>query len=225
MIKFLEWDSSFFNKKIGIVEFDDYQESLGLNDFDLIYLKQDKDISFEIDNFINTHTETKIVFSKKINKSKCTSSDVFSLFETAYKKTELYELAFESGKYSRFNLDKNFSMDEFQSFYKKWIDNSLNKDFTNEILVYKYENSVKGFVTYKTSDNYATIGLFAVHSELQGNGIGRKLLEVVENNLYKSGISELRIPTQLQNEPACGFYTKSGYSILEKYIIKHYWKI
>jgi dTDP-4-amino-4,6-dideoxy-D-galactose acyltransferase len=35
----------------------------------------------------------------------------------------------------------------------------------------------------------------------------------------------LHIPTQLANKAACGFYTKLGYKIIEKLIIKHYWRI
>jgi dTDP-4-amino-4,6-dideoxy-D-galactose acyltransferase len=35
----------------------------------------------------------------------------------------------------------------------------------------------------------------------------------------------LRIPTQMQNKSACSFYTKLGYNIEEKKIIKHFWRI
>ncbi|MDO9261367.1 MAG: GNAT family N-acetyltransferase, partial [Flavobacteriaceae bacterium] len=75
------------------------------------------------------------------------------------------------------------------------------------------------------SENYVTIGLTAVCASYQGKGIGKKLLESVENELSKKHIKELRIPTQLQNKQACKFYKKSGFNIVEETIIKHYWKL
>jgi GNAT superfamily N-acetyltransferase len=134
-------------------------------------------------------------------------------------------LAFVSGKFSRFKRDSNFQQYEFEALYKTWVDNSISKEFADAILLYKVQNTILGFITYKIIEDCATVGLMAVCAEHQSKGIGRKLLEAVENELSNKQIKELSIPTQLQNEQACGFYTKLGYYIIEKTIIKHYWKL
>jgi dTDP-4-amino-4,6-dideoxy-D-galactose acyltransferase len=69
------------------------------------------------------------------------------------------------------------------------------------------------------------VGLIAVSSEYRGKGIGGIMLTHLETVLNTIGIHNLTIPTQGQNEQACYFYNKIGYSISEKTYIKHYWKI
>jgi dTDP-4-amino-4,6-dideoxy-D-galactose acyltransferase len=225
-IKPLDWDSNFFNKKIGLLDLSyDSNFSEIQNDFDLIYVVSDQYIAIEIPDYKQTYSENKIVFSKKIvQKNESTDVTIFSELEDSPRK-DLYELAFESGKFSRFRLDPNFHQTEFEKLYKKWVDNSFNKDYADAVMVYKEQNKVMGFVTYKVWDTYATIGLIAVCSKHQGRGIGRKLIQYVEMELANQSVDELRIPTQLQNEMACLFYTKMGYEIIENKILKHYWKL
>ena len=226
-VKVLDWDSRFFNKKIGVIEImEDIEISSDVESFDLLYIKQIEDKYFELKYFKQNYAETKVVFSKSISKSNNPlNSFIFSAFNTNASKEQIYKLAFESGKFSRFKLDNNFQQHEFEVLYKTWVDNSFSKEFADAILVYKEKNIILGFITYRIVENYAIIGLLGVCYEHQGKGIGRKLLEAVENELSSKLIKELRIPTQLQNELACGFYIKLGYNIIEKTIIKHYWKL
>lgn len=226
-VKILAWDSNFFNKKIGVIEAgDEIGNFSDIESFDLLYVKQIVDKFIEIDNFKPTYTETKVVFSKKISKSNNPlNSFIFSALYTDVNKEQIYKLAFESGKFSRFKLDDNFGQHEFEALYKTWVDNSIAKEFADAILVYKEKNSILGVITYKIIDDYAAIGLLGVCNKHQGKGIGSELLIAAENELSNKKVKELKIPTQLQNEQACGFYKKLGYNIIEKTIIKHYWKL
>lgn len=226
IIKYLDWDSSFFNKKIGLLELsNDFQYSEIPNDYDLIYVISKEEIAVAIPNFKLSYLENKIVFSKKtVENRESTDANIFLELTDSHKK-EIYALAFESGKYSRFKLDPNFSPTEFENLYKKWVDKSYAKEFADGVLIYKEQNSILGFVTYKVWDGYAAIGLIAVCPKHQGKGIGKKLIQSVENELANIGVDELRIPTQLQNEKACLFYVKMGYEIIENNILKHYWKL
>jgi dTDP-4-amino-4,6-dideoxy-D-galactose acyltransferase len=225
-VKKLEWDSDFFKKRIGEILINNKtNQSISGDNFDLIYVKSVDNNIVEIENFKQTFVETKVVFAKKITGQEPIDVNVISFFNTNVNKEIVYQLAFESGKFSRFNLDQNFSQIEFQDLYKKWIDNSINKRFSDDILVYKEGQNTIGFVSYKVHDNHAIIGLIAINPNEQGKGIGKKLIIAVENQLKSMGISELHIPTQLANEAACGFYTKLGYKMIEKLIIKHYWRI
>jgi dTDP-4-amino-4,6-dideoxy-D-galactose acyltransferase len=226
-IKILEWDSSFFKKKIGEIEFKKLDEFLtGFEKFDLLYVKQDYDVFFEIDNFKQTFSETKVVFTKKLSKVTIKMDGcISSVFDKNINAEQIYQLAFESGKFSRFKLDEKFSEKEFIELYKIWVDNSFRREFADDILVYEDQQKILGFITYKVQDNYATIGLLAIAPKMQGKGIGKKLVCAVEKKLNDIKVPELRIPTQMQNKSACSFYTKLGYNIEEKKIIKHFWRI
>jgi ribosomal protein S18 acetylase RimI-like enzyme len=226
MIKILEWDSSFFNRRIGLLDLNYGSPNFeDLNDWDLIYIIHDEDFTLDINKFNKTYSETKVVFSKMIIESKNIIDKNISVAKKNDNKKQIYNLALESGKFSRFNLDTNFKKAEFKKLYQKWVDNSFNKEFADAVLVYKNENEMVGFVTYKILVDFATIGLIAVSPLYQGKGIGRKLINAVEMELINRQIVELRIPTQFQNEIACEFYLKLGYKIIEKKIVKHYWRV
>jgi ribosomal protein S18 acetylase RimI-like enzyme len=222
----LEWDSLFFNKKIGQVEFEKDGDLGDVQRFDLLYVKQTEDEFFEIDHFKQTHAETKVVFSKALSRNNLPiDSFVFLAFDINRSKDQIYQLAFESGKFSRFKLDENFKANEFEELYKTWVDNSFSKKIADAVLIYKEQNVILGFISYKMFGDYAIVGLIAVCPEHQRKGVGKKLVAAVENELSNKLIKELRIPTQLKNEQACGFYAKLGYKIIEQISIKHYWKI
>jgi len=226
IIKYLDWDSSFFNKKIGLLDLTSYSTFSQIqNDYELIYVVGGNENSIDIDGFKQTYTENKVIFSKKIEDVKrVTNSNIFEV-SGDFPKNQIYELALESGKFSRFKLDPNFNQNEFEKLYKKWVDNSFNKEFADTILVYQEQNKILGFITFKIMEKQATIGLIGVCPKHQGKGIGKKMVQSVEMELANNGIEELRIPTQLQNELACKFYKGLGYEIIEKKMIKHFWRL
>ncbi|WP_396218067.1 GNAT family N-acetyltransferase [Flavobacterium sp.] len=220
----LKWDSDFFNIKVGEIINPDTNVIVLKGKFDLIYLKSEKNCEAKIEGYVNSFTETKVLFSKLIDQKREINQNVFSISETNFNIDDLYNLAFESGKMSRFNLDKKFGRTKFEKLYVKWVDNSINKIFADDVLIYKENNQTLGFVTYKTENNFATIGLIAVDSFSQGKGIGSKLIDAVENKLISNGVYKLIIPTQLENTNACGFYEKKKYKISQTTVIKHFWK-
>lgn len=226
MIKFLKWDSSFFNKRIGLLALDiDCYTLDHANEYDLLYVISESNSLISISDFEVSFIETKVVFNKvNLKPTILTDINITKVSNVFNDKKQIYDLAFESGKWSRFNLDSKFNKSEFIKLYTTWVDKSFNKEFADAILVYKLKDDIIGFVTYKVFDKYAIIGLIAVSSEFQGKGIGRKLIHAVESELFNIHVDELRIPTQLQNETACAFYKKIGYEVIQRKIISHYWK-
>lgn len=225
MIKKLEWDSDFFNLNVGELEFKEGNDSLNHVDYDLLYVVSSADFDLKLKGFENSFSEQKIKFYKELKEAQQLSENVISYRETAYDIQDIYHLAFESGKHSRFLLDKKFSPQKFKELYKLWVDNSISNNFADDVLLYKYEGKTVGLLTYKTIEKEAFVGLIAVSSEHQGKGIGGIMLKHLETVLYAKGIYSLTIPTQDQNQQACYFYNKIGYSISKKTYIKHYWKI
>ena len=222
-IRRLNWDSDFFGFEIGEIDID--AEFSNAACFDLLIIRQILNKIIKIENFENTFQETKVVFSKILNSNTSNGFDnsVVDFDKIPAKNASFYPLAFESGKYSRFKLDTKLNH-KFEMLYSKWIDNSLNKQFADKIFYLEEQNEIIGFITFKKVKNFATVGLLAVAQDQQGKGIGRKLLSKVEKYCISQNILELRIPTQKENLPACYFYSKMGYEIIEEIIIKHYWK-
>lgn len=225
-IETLEWDSDFFEIHIGLLNKDCYSFSAEtLVEYDLLIDKSLKDQTLLLSGFSNTFGECKITFSKTITNTSFAYSD--SILDSDFypiKPEQLFELAFESGKYSRFKLDKRFSTEKFQSLYKKWVVNSLNKTFASKVFYTMKNNQIIGFVTLKKNPDYAEIGLIAVSEDHQGQGVGKQLLHCAEAYCSSQNLKELRIPTQKNNMQACNFYFKNNYTIHEELFIKHYWR-
>ncbi|NJM80746.1 MAG: GNAT family N-acetyltransferase [Flavobacterium sp.] len=219
----LEWDSDFFGYNIAEISDKDEIFDKSIEKYDLIYVKGIEDL--DIKNFQCSFQENKIMYEKQLFFKEIDDTSIKNLFDTNYNIQDLYNLAFESGQHSRFLKDKKFGEANFKKLYKKWIDNSINKQFSDEIYVYVVNEKTVGFVTYKKNIEFAQIGLIAIDSNYRGRGIGKLLLSKVENSLSTEGVKKLRIPTQLENKNACFFYEKLGYIIVENIPIKHYWKI
>ena len=229
-IKTLEWDSAFFNKKIGelmLSKTDTTEFSNKPHAFDLLIFKSSKNKNITIDGFKNTFQETKYVFSKKISDIKKNETNIkINDFDTApLKATLFYNLAYESGKYSRFKLDPFYKNEDFYNLYNKWIDNSINKTYADKIFYILDNQKVIGLVTLKNNDTFATIGLIAVAQSYQGKGLGKQLINKVENYCYLNALKTLKIPTQKKNTNACNFYKKLNYNIVEKTFINHLWNL
>lgn len=224
MLKKLEWDSAFFNLNVGELTHDSFSTRIDVSGFDLLYVLSKEATTCNIPSFTKTFSEKKVKFSKELQQLEAPSSAICSIFDCSYTLEDLYKLAYESGKQSRFLLDTKFTEAKFKELYRLWIDNSLNKQFADDILVYRENNSILGMVTYKQIEEKATVGLIAVGPEAQGKGIGRKLLCTLESVLFEKKCKELIIPTQMTNTQACNFYTKQGYKIIEQTTITHFWK-
>ena len=225
-IKQLQWDSDFFNKKIGELS---PNEAIKVpfnltQDYDLIIIKKNQDFSCEIDGYEKTFEETKILFEKKLSFDNINEIIIEDTDFQNKPPEDFYDLAYESGKYSRFKLDLNLK-NKFQDIYKKWVDNSLNKTFAEKVFYIHSEDTINGFVTLQRDGNTAKIGLIAVNPNFQGKGIGTKLLQAAEYYAIKNNMDKMLIPTQKENILACNFYKKNGYSVKEETIIKHYWKL
>lgn len=225
-VKPLSWDSTFFNLKIGELQLEHDTVATTIDEnYDLLYVKSSEEITLDLSNYNRGYSEVKVVFEKKgIAAHVNLSSSISEVLQIDSKLEDLYQLAFESGTYSRFAMDPLFTEAHFRKLYSAWIDNSINGSFADGFLVDCSQEEIRGFVTYQIKDDKAVIGLIATSPKHQGQGIGTQLIHEVESRLVANGITTLQIPTQLKNEGACNFYKKLGYSPIETTYLKHYWR-
>ena len=215
MIERLAWDSEFFGKKIGkiFVENDNLIFTDHFYDYDLVYIFSHRSL-----NVSAPLVDTKITFGKKTaNKNPIDGIVVFD--NSIHEYDQLLSLVYLSGRDSRFRIPPFFTEEDFRRLYKRWIDRSIEEDNT-KVLIYLQKNLILGFVTFGCIDNRAFIGLIAVSPNTQGQGVGRKLIQAVENSLAVETF--LTVPTQEINTRACNFYIKTGFEIIHKQYIYHY---
>lgn len=222
MINKLDWDSDFFGKRIGEWQTDTPPDAK--EGFEVVYAKSSKPILKPLEGFEKSHDETRVVFTKKLQNARKVRNTILAFAGSGFNKEDLYPVAFESGKYSRFKLDVKFGEESFKKLYTVWVDNSVTGKFADNILIDTEGRELRGMVTYKVQEHKAVIGLIGILPGYQGKGIGRGLLESVEKELIETNINELTIPTQLANNGACEFYKKNGYVITETTYISHFWK-
>lgn len=230
-IKFLAWDSDFFKKKIGRIDYEgnaDISSLLGYvkaNDYDLIYVFGTKDLCIDqyiLDEFQGNLVDRKVMYEKKIIDFIETPPSV-SEYKHSKLDAVLEQLAYESGRHSRFRLDSHFQPDDFYRMYKTWIIKSIKKEIADKVFVIKDNDNVSAMVTLKINSPKGEIGLIAVSEQSQGKGYGKALIDVCCNELLQCGVNTIEVPTQMENKSACQFYEKCGFSVKSITNIYHFW--
>ena len=230
-IEYLSWDSDFFEKKIGriyanqISNLDNILSEAQRANYQLVYVFGDKDYFID-DNILKRFSghlaDRKVLYEKKTIGTKENLS-----FISEYKEDglvpELEQLAYDSGKFSRFKRDKNFRKDDFYRMYKIWMENSVKKQMADNIFVVIENGIVKGMVTLKIKNEKGHIGLIAVSPDVHGKGYGKALINACENKLFANGILSIDVPTQADNISACKFYEKCGFQLKDINNIYHFW--
>lgn len=229
----LPWDSTFFNLKIGRLDRgaaseSDLTECLNQarrDGYELIYLMDSQQLGVG-SNFQALHhctrVDTKVVFVKALKQAP-TVDNPCRKFGMGDDLATLYELAIQSGQYSRFLLDQHFKPTDFERFYRTWVDASLRGEMADDVFIIEEAGTLNGFVSIKYRDGEAVIGLIAVAPKQRGMGLGRRLMEKAEQAALERGCRRLSVATQRDNVEACWFYGKLGMELQSSTDIYHAW--
>lgn len=231
-IEKLNWDSNFFNLRIGKIECKEVTFSKAeiedIEKYDLIYVISEN----KIDNPHLSKPFTKVEF--KFELKNCPiyelnlKDDISAVSDEISNNdvNKLNKLAFAAGEYSRFRRDEKFNKNEFTLLYLEWIRNSINQKIADKVLIHRDEHEViTGFITLKFHELNTNIGLLAVDKEVRQQGIGRKLIERAKYYAQNYGSENLVVSTQLDNISACSFYKKNNFNLINQYFIYHLWII
>jgi dTDP-4-amino-4,6-dideoxy-D-galactose acyltransferase len=234
MIKTLKWDSNFFGIKVGLIKlssesdlnhFNKYGSSL-IKDYKLIYLVTDEHIVVPktiLNKYNGSFINQRIVYNKTLTSTNYNIPDWIIDYKDKTIPNELISLALSSGTFSRFRIDSNFTFEKYEELYSLWIKNSINRKIANGVVVASFREKIKGMITYKYNKQNATIGLLSVDSSEQGLGIGRYLVDKVEELAFNLKHTNIRVATQSNNVSACAFYDKLGLTPIEICNYYHLW--
>lgn len=229
----MPWDSDFFGFKIGKIDkfnLSDLVFESNLNvarnlNYDLIYVFDyvNKEIeSNVIESFNLSLVDTKILFGRILDKEESVPYIESASKVNTADLADLYNLALESGQYSRYKTDSMLNS-KFEKFYKTWVDNSLSGTLADDVFLYKINSKIVGFVTLKYQNESCNIGLIAVNRDFRGNRIGEKLMQKCFFEGRKKGCNIITVATQYENSGACRFYERLGLKIKESNKIYHSW--
>lgn len=231
MISRLEWDTDFFGIETGkyILSSDQTFNSKFFNEFELVYIYSERQLSQEeIVNCSggNMHlSDQKLVYHKKISSASEISDKIHVFDPHSIIPERLYDLAIQSGHYSRFSTDPNIPQSSFETLYKIWLDRSVRREIAEDVFVFETDHLIRGFITVGMKSNRPDIGLFAVNEEDRSFGIGKLLLQTAEYWAFnKAKGKEIQVVTQESNKGACRFYEKNGFCIDTVTYIYHWWK-
>jgi dTDP-4-amino-4,6-dideoxy-D-galactose acyltransferase len=216
-ISIIPFDSQLFGYPVGKVEIsDDWNEEEFLEEsrlFRLTYIFSGK--KQEINSKRILQMDNNITFEKELEDVDFDGIKYFKY--TGNWDSRLLNLAFESGKYSRFKTDPRLCNGEFQNLYHAWI----QRDFENKNLFVSGE--FQGFASFNLFEHYGKISLIAVEEKNRGRGIGKNLLESIESYAFQNQSSKLIISTQKSNSSAVKLYESLGYSLMNETFIYHCW--
>lgn len=234
--EYLSWDSGFFNKKIGRMNYNISDEirltkalqKAKMEDYQLLYVIAPERLYIGnalLKIYSGKLVDRKILYSLSIENvpERNQFPEKVTLYTKTTVSTELEELAYLSGNYSRFRLDENFEPDTFYRLYKTWIIKSVQKEMADRVFIVNDDNAIVGMVTLKYGTDAGTIGLIAISESTQGKGYGRKLINACIYDLHNRGISNIETPTQADNISACLFYEKCGFTRKSVSNIYHFW--
>lgn len=228
-IRTLQWDSDFFGLRIGRADIRTKEDALSLaarhvdlmQQFDLLYVFDSHNLGFVAKGA--RLVDEKILYSKPCEPRK--QFPEISFYQASQPSADLYRLALVSGGYSRFKLDERLPKDSYERLYTRWIENACPKDGTNkQILTFLDTNNIaKGMITIDHQGEFGHIGLVAVDTDAQHQGIGGKIMSTLDGYLFEHGIKTLEVPTQKANTDACRWYEKNGFTIQSRTQIYHWW--
>lgn len=229
--KYLNWDSEFFEKKIyqidAFAEIPEGEwEAVIKEKPDLIYCIIETP-SLKTIEFMQGHGailyDNKIKYLKQGFTESASKNNQFHFESTSLLTEDLEAMVYQSGSFSRFNLDPRLSP-KFKDLYKEWIVGSLNKKLADEVLLAKDNKGQSvGFITLSIKEGIGNIGLIAVSEHFRGQGVGKLLIQKADNFFREKQASAATVVTQIDNIPACRLYEKMGYTIVKNESIFHYY--
>ena len=132
-------------------------------------------------------------------------------------------IAGTSFEYSRFHLDPLLPREAADRIKREWVASYFHKGRGERLLVAEVDGHPAGFLCVLVTGPAAETGvidLIGVDRQLQGRGIGRRLVEYHINDSVNKH-SRLIVGTQIANIPSMRLYQACGYAISDSSYVLH----
>jgi len=227
--KYLEWDSDFFQIRIGrVIEnrlqggtIDQINQWADLQRIDCLYFLADigdlKTIRLAESNEFRL-VDIRVTLEKIIDQS-TTIPDLDSIGSIRLVSPDdlnaLKAIARVSYHDTRFYADTTFPVSRADALYEIWIEKSCN-GYADAVFVMEIDHQSVGYIScHLLGEGKGNIGLVGVSQNSQGKSIGRLLIDSALNWFLEKNVTQVSVVTQGRNIKAqrlyqrCGFLTRS----------------
>jgi dTDP-4-amino-4,6-dideoxy-D-galactose acyltransferase len=233
----LKWDTEFFDQRIGRANIHrlDVEATRAVlawcheHQIDCLYFLADSDdpLTVRLAEANQFHlVDLRVTVSAALDKlpwAHNTTPGLSIAPVAAAEVAALRALAAISHYDSRFYADRGFPTAKVDALYERWIEQSC-QDEAQVVLVAHWQGQVAGYLAC-ACDNAETgrMSLMAVVPGLQGQGIGRALVESGFDWFRKQQVQAVVIVTQGRNIRALRMYERFGFTIQNLQLWYHRW--
>lgn len=229
----LDWDSDFFEKRVGKVLIsceNTFAGELFKNEasenYDLVYvfsygkMLTKNEVLFGDLELVDIMITMSMPFDSNLYKN---NEYDFKTAMTLKEVKECHEIAEQTAIVSRFYDEEMIGPKKTKELYRKWIDNAFNNSFSDGMFVVKDENCIAGVHLIKVAADNA-IGYFTltgVNSTKKKSGFGRKLWNQSFGYFAnETNITKVSSVFSQRNLDSLNFHLKMGFNKVQevKYI-------
>jgi dTDP-4-amino-4,6-dideoxy-D-galactose acyltransferase len=239
--QFLEWDTQFFNKRIGQIMgntltparmHDILQWSQEL-DVDCLYFLGNTDDSETIriaekNGFYFQSVRTVVERPlKQLEALALPALDGLTLRSGKADDLDLLRpVARHSYNWTRFYNDPCFPKDKCEEMYDIWLTKSIHRQMADEVVVAEFGGVAVGYMTCRLAQDGSTEGTFqllGVNEENRGMKIGQRVIVQAMHWLAEHGMTVVSLATQGHNVPVIRFYERLGFTTRSIQFWYHKW--
>jgi dTDP-4-amino-4,6-dideoxy-D-galactose acyltransferase len=233
---YLDWDSAFFNKRIGRVLTHSLTNTDSLavdkwaaaNRIDCVYYLADGS-DLDSPKTAESHgyhlMDLRVTYQYDLDHSQVTAQANNHIRNANEEDLPfIRQMVRENHTISRFFADEHFEREKCMELYEAWIERDFREK--NHFLWVIEEKGLPVAYTSAGLDldnNTAEIGLVGVHPDWRGQGNGLKLQVWVLDQLKTLGARHVEVVTQGRNINAQNLYQRSGYQLKSIDLWYHKW--
>lgn len=237
LFRLLEWDTDFFGFPVASivpvrlteVELDHTLASMRKAGVRLAYWASDpgdgesQRAALSCGGFLADRKVTYIVDVGKFPRPVDRAGLAIGKYTDPIPTAEMEELALQAGSHSRFKVDPRMPAGKFADLYRLWIRNSVRGKIAAAVIVARREGRIVGMVTVGEKNGRGDIGLIAVDAGMRGMNVGASLVAAAVDWARARGFERAQVVSQGENDAACRFYERCGYSVDKVEILYHFW--
>ncbi len=236
ILEYLDWDSSFFGKRIarlktGHLDRDIAERVENLGDqceIDCLYVLADPaDISCiqVAAQYGYDLVDIKLTLEKSSEGSPDSGEPTNAPAIQAWAAADLPELrkiARENHRNTRFYRDRYFTREQCDRLYETWIENSCG-GYAEAVFVARCRGEVAGYITCHLTGSAGSIGLIAITPQCRSAGLGSQLVRFALGWFCTQGAATVSVTTQADNVAAMRIYERVGFLTRSVRLVYHKW--
>jgi ribosomal protein S18 acetylase RimI-like enzyme len=237
MIQILDWDSKFFNRRIGRITQNFLDEpslvainhSIEENQLECIYFlaKPDDDRTIQLAEHENFHlVDLRITLQvQSLHNQGFPEPNIPIDYASVEDIPALRLIAAENHSLSRFFTDTHFPRQKCRELYAIWVEKAV-RDPNTRVFTWRAGGEACAYVTAKICpESYGEIDLVGIAPQYQGRGLGPQLIVQALRYFQQQKIDRVTTVTQGRNAHALKLYQKCGFSIASIELWYHKWFI